>query len=177
MLKRDQIKELIKNSNLSMKEIAKSCGVHVNTVYNINSGKTYHDPAEKYPLRQKDSDKVNQLREKLTVPRLDILEESSVLSPRVLDYISLLSLLDVPSTCIVLFKNIFIKDLEVLTESNWTNETLSALVKTRPSQPNSLKCLIDAYYNPSVRFLNLPYWVKINFLSEEEAQNIYLLFS
>lgn len=53
--KRDQIIQLLKSTNMTGKEIAKYVGVNLHAVYNINSGKTWHDSKISYPIRKLDS--------------------------------------------------------------------------------------------------------------------------
>lgn len=177
MSKVGEIKNLIKNSDLTFSAIASKFNVHVNTIYNINKGHSHYDELERYPLRTNEQTIARSLRSKLSIPRGDIIKEPSVASPQLLDYISLLSLLDISSDSIILFKKVFIKELEEISNKKWSDEDLKGLIKTQPRYPKTLKMLVDAYYEPVFKFLNQKHWLSIGFLSEKEASAIYLLFN
>jgi len=49
--KGEEVRNLIKNTNLSLTEIAKQFDVGLSTVEDINQGRTWTDPKETYPLR------------------------------------------------------------------------------------------------------------------------------
>lgn len=58
-LTRDQIEEVyieLRSGELTILEIAKSFGIGVSSVTNINIGKYYQDPLIKYPIRERGKD-------------------------------------------------------------------------------------------------------------------------
>ncbi|MEK9769169.1 MAG: hypothetical protein VW683_09630 [Betaproteobacteria bacterium] len=58
-LNRDQIEEVyieLRSGELEIKDIAKSFGISVASVTNINVGKYYQDPLIKYPIRERGKD-------------------------------------------------------------------------------------------------------------------------
>lgn len=177
ILKHEEIKLLIKESDLSFKEIAAKTNSHINTVYNINKGRTHFDLDESYPLRSRDGDRIKKLISKLSIPTLDAIPFSSTINLNLLDYISMLSFLKVDISCLLLFKHLYLDDIVESFNFSPTDEQLISIFKLKPQQPENLSMLLDAYYEPQLSLRNLDYWEESGFLTAEERKDIFKIFS
>ena len=169
------VKELLKNTELKFTEIAKETGVSPKTVQNINNGKTHFNKDETYPLRPS-SLKIGELRARLSVPTQDAVPRPNVLSPQMIDYVGMLSLLGVGIECLLVFKEAYRRPLEEIFGRKLSDDDLLSIIKLEPTLPPQLNTLINAYRNPRVKFINTEYWLNSGFISAYEENLIYSLF-
>lgn len=169
------VKELLKNSELKFTEIAKEVGVSPKTVQNINNGKTHRDANEVYPLRPS-GQRVGELRARLSIPNKNAVPRPNVLSPQMIDYIGMLSLLGVEIDCLLTFKEAYIAPLEEIFGRKLNDSDILSIINLRPTLPPQLDTLIKAHTKPKVKFINLEYWLNSDFISAAEEGMIYSLF-
>lgn len=176
ILKYERIKFLIKESDWSFKKIAEETNSHINTIYNINKGKTHFDHKESYPLRSRDGDKVHKLIDKLSKPTLAAIPRADIITIHLLNYISMLSFLKVAVDCVLLFKDIYYDDVVKLLGYDLTDEDLISLFRLRPQEPEKLRIILDSYYSPVLSLDIINYWQSSGFLNEEELKYIFKIF-
>lgn len=175
--KQEEIKFLIKESDLTFKEIAKKTNSHINTVYNINKGRTHFDLDEEYPLRSRDGDRVARLVERLRKPSLKALPQSNIISVYLLGYISFLSFIESPVECLLVFKHLYERDVAAVVGRELSDQELVDLFKLNPQQPETLQILLNAYFNPSLSMTIIKYWGESGFLKGEELQDVFKILA
>lgn len=171
----EEIKNLLESTDLKFIDIAARVGVSSRTVQNINNGITHKEAGREYPIRITGRS-FGELKARLLTPTTAAVPRPNVLSPQLLDYISMLSLLGVSIDCLLEFDMVYRKPLEEIFEKSLTKRELLAIIHLRPTVPNQLNRLIRAYDNPSVRFLNIEFWIKTGFITKREKEIIYSLF-
>lgn len=157
-----------------MLEISKKCKVSTKTVQNINIGQTHYDESVKYPIRVT-GQMIGKLRQRLSKPNKNAVPNPHILSPQLLDYIGFLSILGADLYSIIEFKEVYYKPLKDFFQRELTNEEILAIIELRPQRPTQLKEIIEAYYSPKVKLINLDYWVKTGFIKKGERDMIYSL--
>lgn len=170
------VKNLLINTDSPMSEIAKKYKVSARTVSNINQGKTYFDEKLDYPLRIT-GQRINKLKEKLSKPTKKAVLNPHILSPQLLDYIGFLSILDVGIECLLVFKDVYYKELKVIFNRELSDKEIISIIELRPQRPAKLEKMINAYYNPRVRLMNKEYWLKEGIITERESEIIYSLLT
>lgn len=171
----DVIKNLLKNTDKKMTEIAELCGVSSRTVQNINNGKTHKKPDEIYPIRATGK-RLSDLKGRLSVPRKEAVPRPHVLSPQLIDYIGFLSLLGVGEEAILEFREVFYEELKCFFNRDLSNDEILSIIKLRPSKPETLSDLVKAYDKPRVRFMNLGYWLETGLIKPGEEEFILSMF-
>lgn len=168
-MRNEEIRKDLRNTNLSMKLLAKKHGVSARTISNINSGSTNRIEGITYPIRLTSQDKAN-LKEKLMRPTIDAVPNPHVLSPQLLDYIGFLSLLEVGPECLIVFKKVYYKQLKKIFGRDLSDEEIASIIVLRPTRPRQLKQMLDAYENPKVKLINTEFWLKKGIISEAEVE-------
>lgn len=128
-----------------------------------------------YPLRPSGV-KIGELKTRLSVPTADAVPRPNVLSPQMIDYVGMLSLLGVGMECIIIFKDVYNKPLEEIFGRELSESELLSIIQLEPKFPPQLNTLINAYKNPRVKFINTEYWLNSGFISTYEENLIYSLF-
>lgn len=172
----EEIKKLLRNTDVPMADIAKQFKVSARTVSNINNGNTYKEENINYPLRISGK-RIYELKRKLSIPNKKAVPNPHVLSPQLLDYIGFLSLLEVSEDCLLEFKEVYNKQLTKHFGKNLSNTEILSVISLRPTRPRQLKELLNAYDNPKVKMINTDYWLKQGLIKkgEEEVLNFLLL--
>lgn len=159
-----------------MNQIAERYQVSPRSVQNINKGTTYYDSSESYPLRVT-GQMIGKLRQKLSIPSAAAVPNPHILSPQLLDYVGFLSLLGVEINSLLEFKGMYYKALVSFFEKDLTDSEIVSIMKLRPQQPTQLKEIVEAYYNPKVKLINIDYWIKTGFIKKAERDMIYALLA
>lgn len=162
------IKKDLINTDLTIRQISDKHGVATRTVRNINLGSTYYDRKLKYPLRITGV-KIEELKNKLKVPTKKAVPNPHILSPQLLDYVGFLSLLGVEISCLLEFKEVYIKQLTKVFGRELTNQEILSVIELRPLRPRQLSELIKAYDKPKVKLINTEFWLKKKLIDEGEA--------
>lgn len=170
----EEIKNLLRNTDKSLSNIAKETGVSPRTVGNINQGKTHFEEDTDYPLRVT-GQRINQLKNKLSKPTKKAVMNPHILSPQLLDYIGFLSILGVGLECLLEFKEVYYKQLSDIFNREMSDEDIISIIKLRPSRPTQLKELVEAYYEPKVKLINMKFWLETGFIKKQEKEIIYSL--
>lgn len=161
------IKRLLKNTDVPMTEIAKQFKVSARTVSNINTGNTYHEANLTYPIRITGK-RIQEIKRELSKATKEAVPNPHILSPQLLDYIGFLSLLGVEIDCLLVFKEVYYKQLKNLFEREISDTDILSIIKLRPTRPRPLRELIDAYDNPKVQLINTEYWLQKGLIIEGE---------
>ena len=170
----ERIKFLLENTNLKFTEIAAEVDVTSRTVQNINNGITHKEERD-YPIRVTGRT-LGELRTRLTEPTTAAVPRPNVLSPQLIDYISMLSLLEVPIDCLLEFREVYEKPLTEIFGRRLSDDELLSVITLRPTIPKQLNYLINAHDRPMVKFLNMNYWIKTGFIAKVEEEMVYSLF-
>lgn len=171
----EEVKDLLKHTELKFTDIAARVGVSSRTVQNINNGKTHRKAGEIYPIRFSAA-RMAELRERLATPTKSAVKRPNVLSPQLLDYIGMLALLDVNINCLLEFREVYDYQVEAIFGRKLTDDELLSVISLRPTVPHQFYTLIEAYHNPKVKFINIPFWIESGFIQKEEESIIYSLF-
>lgn len=170
----ESIKNLLKNTDLPLTEIAERLNTSSRTVRNINQGITHQEVGETYPLRTT-GDKLSELKNRLSKPTKDAVLNPHVLSPQLLDYLGFLSILEVDIDCLLIFKDVYYKQLVKIFGRELSDQEILSIIKLEPNRPTQLKEMVQAHKSPKVRLINLNYWIKKGIIEENEKDMIYSL--
>lgn len=167
----EEVKKLLEGTELPMVEIAKKLNVSPRTVRNINNGVTHFDQKRQYPIRVT-AKRISELKEILSTPNNAAVPNPHILSPQVLDYIGFLSLLGAEVNCLLVFKDIYYKQLTKIFGRELSDKEILSIFQLKPFRPRQLSELIKAYDFPKVKLINLDYWVKQGIIKERDKEII-----
>lgn len=112
------------------------------------------------------------LRDKLSIPNRNAVPRPNVLSPQMLDYIGFLSILKVDISCLLVFKSIYIEELNRYFKRELSDADILSIISIRPTLPQSLNDLVRAHTKPKVQLMNVDHWIKTGIIQESEREFI-----